>query len=398
MCPNDKRGEIHGLYFVCRQQNQFRTQNYPHVTVVGISCMIEFIISESGSAIIRNLGLVIAAFLALPLALWRSVISNRQSRTALRQVLDGRFHEAVEMLSHSDNQAVRLGGIYSLARLAKEHPKEFHLQVMEVFSAYITNGKPTSSNTENERFLENPQESDRDCIGLKSSNWPNENTVTHKKSYSTVLSKEVKLIMRIIAKRSESQIAVESKKNFKVNLKGAFLVGLELQYSNFSNINFQEVDLSHANLLGVSFDGSTLQECDLSEARLIADFRGASLFSANFRSTDFSGTLMSSRYSSSAPKSLWRKKFSSSFFDVSLLEVNFHDANLTGVNMRNARFSSMVRLEGTNLSCTDLTNVAGLTQDRLDKAVADPKNPPCLEKVFDSETGKHLMWNGQPLK
>ena len=40
------------------------------------------IAGESGSAIIRNLGLVIAAVIALPLAVWRSVVADRQAKTA----------------------------------------------------------------------------------------------------------------------------------------------------------------------------------------------------------------------------------------------------------------------------------------------------------------------------
>ena len=41
---------------------------------------------ESASATIRNVGLVIAGSVALPLAIWRGVVADRQASAAQRQV------------------------------------------------------------------------------------------------------------------------------------------------------------------------------------------------------------------------------------------------------------------------------------------------------------------------
>ena len=101
---------------------------------------------ESGSATIRNLGLVLAAIIALPLAIWRGIVADKQASAAQRQaetgleqtdtaqrsLLNERYQRGAEMLG-SDVLSVRLGGIYALERLAKESPCEYHVQIMKAF-------------------------------------------------------------------------------------------------------------------------------------------------------------------------------------------------------------------------------------------------------------------------
>ena len=91
---------------------------------------------ESGSTTIRNLGLVIAAIVALPLAIWRSIVAERRAKTAQRGLLNERYQKGAEMLD-SQVLAVRLGGIYALARLAREHPGDYHTQIMSLLCAFV---------------------------------------------------------------------------------------------------------------------------------------------------------------------------------------------------------------------------------------------------------------------
>ena len=53
---------------------------------------------ESPSATIRNVGLVIAAPVALVLAIWRSMVAEKQAAIAARSLQEGRFQKASEML------------------------------------------------------------------------------------------------------------------------------------------------------------------------------------------------------------------------------------------------------------------------------------------------------------
>ena len=55
------------------------------VVVFSVYFWCWLVADESGSTTIRNLGLVIAAIVALPLAIWRSIVAERQAATAQRQ-------------------------------------------------------------------------------------------------------------------------------------------------------------------------------------------------------------------------------------------------------------------------------------------------------------------------
>lgn len=83
---------------------------------------------------IRNIGLVVAAVIALPVAIWRSRVAERQADTAHRDLLDGRFQHAVEMLG-SSVPAIRVTGLNALRRLAAEYPDSYGDRVEELFDA-----------------------------------------------------------------------------------------------------------------------------------------------------------------------------------------------------------------------------------------------------------------------
>ena len=54
-------------------------------------------------------------------------------------------------------------------------------------------------------------------------------------------------------------------------------------------------------------------------------------------------------------------------------------------------------LNRANLTGADLRNCKGLTQERLDQAIADSNNPPKLEGVIDANTGEPLVWKKRPI-
>lgn len=93
---------------------------------------------ESNSETLRNVSLVLGAVVALVIAIWRSMVADRQADTAQRSLTYKRFQKGVEMID-SPFLAVRLGGIYALDHLAKEYPSEHHVQVMQVLCAFVRN-------------------------------------------------------------------------------------------------------------------------------------------------------------------------------------------------------------------------------------------------------------------
>ena len=79
--------------------------------------------------------LVVGGVVAVVLALWRSIIAERQSRTSHQTFLNESYQRGAEMFG-SDVISVRLGGIYALERVASEHPYLYHVQITKLFSTF----------------------------------------------------------------------------------------------------------------------------------------------------------------------------------------------------------------------------------------------------------------------
>ena len=103
-----------------------------------ISCRFwEFLRADDpGSSAIRNIVLAAEAVIVLSLVLWRSIVADRQADTAQQDLMDERYQKGAEMLGNSV-LSVRLGGIYMLQHLAKEHPNQYHLRIMQQLCAFV---------------------------------------------------------------------------------------------------------------------------------------------------------------------------------------------------------------------------------------------------------------------
>ena len=284
---------------------------------------------DSGGAVIRNAGLLIGGIIAIALAVWRSRVAERQADTAQQSLLNERYQQGSEMLG-SDVLAVRLGGIYALARLATDHPDLYHIQIMEVLCAFVRNP----------RELERIEREVRNSAG----------DVVHFEEHGEDRS-DVETIVRAIGSRGLMGIAIERGRNFSLYLRSANLTGLRVQDANLSRAWLAKADLS----------GSILPRADLSLARL----RQAKLDRAELRRADLSNS------------NLWGASLSKTI----LRSANLSGADFCGVNARSSRYRKPAR---------------GLTQAQLDRACADPNNPPHLDGVLDAETGRQLVWRGKP--
>ena len=69
-----------------------------------------------------------------------------------------------------------------------------------------------------------------------------------------------------------------------------------------------------------------------------------------------------------------------------LNRANLRDAILTKADLSGTRFGMFLPSPPIN----------GLTQNQLDKACADPNNPPKLNGVVDKMTNERLIWRGKP--
>ena len=164
---------------------------------------------ESASSTIRNVGLVGAGLIALPLAFWRSIVADRQSKTAQQSLLNERCQRGAEMLGNGV-LSVRLGGIYALQSLAKERPEQYHLQIMRLFCAFAR--QPTKdSGLESEQVEIEPGT----LLGLR---------------------QDIEAIILAIGSRPKSGIELERKEDFRLDLRGAVL----------PRVQFLDLDLSSA--------------------------------------------------------------------------------------------------------------------------------------------------------
>ena len=326
--------------------------------------------NESLSTTIRNLGLVIGGVIAIILAIWRSRVAERQAGTAQQSLMNERYQRGAEMLGNSVF-SVRMGGIYALQRLAQEYPQQYHIQIMELFCAFAR--YPTGSE------------------GVTGGPYADEPSDPPK------LREDIQAVLTAIARRSEAALACERAANdYRLDLLGADLGGAALQGANLARAGLQISNLAHANLVGANLSGARLGAANLYKAQLMdANFHEADLTEANL-----------------SHSMCHRVNLSNAHLNANLSYAHLASANLsgaiigagdmTGAILDNAKLSGTVFWDSNELINDDASFgrplLSRLTQSQLDKARADPDNPPTIpEGAVDVETGEPLVWHGKPL-
>ena len=354
---------------------------------------------ESGSTTIRNIALVAAGLIALPLATWRGVVANRQANTAQQGLLNERYQKGAEMLG-SEVLSVRLGGIYALQRLAEEWPDQYHIQIMRLFCAFVRLPTRDQSLESGQAVIEPGT-----LLGIR---------------------QDVEAVMQMIGSRAKSRITLERIADFKLDLRGADLPTAQFLDADLSNAMFHNSNLSGANFANTDLTGSFLIYSDLSQAQFHkVTFTGTRLGSANLsgallQDADLSGKNFYNVNLSGA--NLHRANLSGAIFQdakasgallerANLSGASFLSADLSGARLAMAAMSGAqfldadltsadiagANLSGVNFSCGGPQTAKGLTQAQLDDARADPNNPPELTGVLDAGSGEPLVWRGKLL-
>ncbi len=263
--------------------------------------------AQPRNEIIRNYGILIIAFWGAFLAVWRSQIANDQAQSASRQaetsergLRNERYQKSVEMLGDK-TLSIRLGGIYALKNLGLEDPQQFHIQIMEVLSAVVRNGTPDNTTQ------------GADC-----------------REGAENIGADVREIIKIIKGRADFLIEVEREREYRIDLRGSFLEGINLSDARFSRVCLDGAKLARACLGQADLTGATLIRANLAKADcMLAALRGVDFTNANLTKAKISGADLTNAY--------------------------FLRANLAGVDFDEAR---------------------GLNQDQLDAACQHPDCPP----------------------
>lgn len=253
--------------------------------------------------------------------------TEEQFENANDKLVSDRFSQAISHLA-SDKMEVRLGGIYSLERLAEDSPSEYWLTI-EILTAFVR-----------ERSAPPLTELQEQQLTVNGTTNP---LASQRKTQSSRIPTDIQAVMTILSRRDVSMDRpdriIELRES---NLRDADLNGIELWGADLWKVNLREAQLWQAKLGGASLGRANLSEASLWKA----DLEGAYLWKANLEGAN-------------------------------LTEANLEQANLEGSNLKGAN------LHQTNLINADLRKVVGLTRQQLSKAICDDTTqlPDYLELV-----------------
>ena len=155
---------------------------------------------------------------------------------------------------------VRLGGIYALRILMKEHPEELYIPTVELLCAFLRNPVNPSEVTSGSRVRQ-----------------------------------DIQTALEVIIGRTEAEITLEKARGFRLDLRNANLQYAELSGVDFSGTNLEGAILSGTNISGANLSEAVLDGADLSRANCRkSNLRKASLVATNtyhvsVDESDFSG-------------------------------------------------------------------------------------------------------------
>jgi predicted DNA binding CopG/RHH family protein len=163
-----------------------------------------------------------------------------------------RFSRAVEMLGDKEQITVRLGGIYSLERIAKDSPEGYHWIIMELLTAFVRENAPFPP-------------------------FPNSEALANAmKAYSRPVEKDIQAILTVLGRRGNRELE-SSNLNLMytclscASFRDTDLTGMDFRFSDLSSSHFVNANLTgvvfrYANLKGTDFIDADLDQADFSVA------------------------------------------------------------------------------------------------------------------------------------
>ena len=198
----------------------------------------------------EDVATVLLGLVGLGLLWWRSKSSDRQAKAAQAQIdlaqldsLYDRYQKSADMLGNA-NMSTRLGGIYSLRRLADKHPDEFHLQVMEILCAFLRNPPLRAGQSD-----------------------PGRGGIVPESMLDRKPAEDVQSALDAVIYRSDRGIEIEKAteadsdrtRHFRIDLRGA-----NLKDARFSGGNLQGAIMVKAQFGTADFTSAELNDADLS--------------------------------------------------------------------------------------------------------------------------------------
>lgn len=288
---------------------------------------------------------ILAVFAATVAALGATVALVETRRANLAADQRERYSKAIDQLGTpgDDRVDVRLGGIYSLQRIAEDSERDLPT-VVEVLSAFVR-GHGQGPEDDSEEALERHRP-----------------------------PPDVEAALRVIGRahstERQSHINLRGTHLERAYLKDAHLAGADLTNAKLTRAKLPSATLTKADLIDADLTRADLTEANLAKADLTrADLTGADLFDANLtRAHPYGANLTEANL---AHTNLTRAiLFGADLPDTNLTGAKLTDANLTGADLRGADLTR-AELTRADLTRADLTGADGLTQRQLETALGD---------------------------
>jgi hypothetical protein len=205
----------------------------------------------------------------------------RQVQTGRQQLLTERFTRAIDQLGHKEID-VRIGGVYSLARIAKDSSTD-RATVADVLAAYVRNHSPWPP-TRSGQYVANAPINQVPMMARRAPDIQSALTALARGLSFQDDDSRLDLAYTDLRKANLRSAQFEQTYLIGTHLEKALLVGADLADSAFERADLQGAQLVRANLRKARFDGAHLENADLRGAHLEdTDFRGAHLEDTDFR-------------------------------------------------------------------------------------------------------------------
>ena len=136
----------------------------------------------------------------------------------------------------SEVLAVRLGGIYALAGLAREDPEDYHTKIMRLLCGFVRHpvGKPVEAASPLEGLTPAAE---------FNSGW-DEAGDEDREDRPLRVREDVQTVMTAVGERSEAQIKTEEGENYRLDLRDAKLKSVRLVDADLNHANLPNADLT----------------------------------------------------------------------------------------------------------------------------------------------------------
>ena len=219
----------------------------------------ETVSSSSLIEVVGTLALIFGGAIAALLTIWRSLVSERQSKTARLSLLDGRLQQSAERLG-AETLFTRLSAIQALRRLAEVDEDEYYIPVMELLCAFVRH--PAGSNR------------------------------------NSLPPEDIMAAIRAIGARNPRRLCREQEAHFVPDLSGANLRGVSIERLNLARVNLTGAVLIDARLNNVDLSLANLSSAKLACSNLVftiltqASLKDADLYHARLSGNRMNGTVL----------------------------------------------------------------------------------------------------------